>query len=93
MEHEAKVEKVLAAIEAARAYVEADGGAIAFDSLKDDVVYVHMRGPASGCASLLILHKLAVERRLLAENLGIDRMVVLPGTVLPDPVEESECGS
>ncbi|GAB4321662.1 MAG: hypothetical protein Kow0059_16410 [Candidatus Sumerlaeia bacterium] len=58
---EARVRQILDRI---RPYVQMDGGDVEFAGLKDNVVYVHMRGACHGCPSALITLKMGIERQI-----------------------------
>ena len=50
-----------------RPAVAMDGGDVVFDSFKDGIVYLRLRGACSGCPSAVFTLKMGIERRLKAE--------------------------
>lgn len=58
---EERVKKVMDRI---RPYVQMDGGDVEFAGIKDNVVYVHMRGACHGCASSMVTLKMGLERQI-----------------------------
>lgn len=58
------LEDVKKAIEDIRPMLQADGGDIALDSIKDNVVYVKLQGACGSCPMATYTLKLGVEAKL-----------------------------
>jgi Fe-S cluster biogenesis protein NfuA len=63
-EQESRVKEIL---EQLRPYLQADGGDCEFAYIRDNVVYIQLKGACVGCASSLMTLKMGIERRIMEE--------------------------